>query len=140
MTVSRRLDVEEHERAVVAPTGEIEAGDELKIGNGTSHLVGGGPKMGYAWFCGNRGNLRVPLATRKFLFFLASSAPAQVRKSMRPRILKRLRLRLREPREPQNAPSQLAPSDAWLWHVRLDQSPFGIGQISFATQPFAAML
>src|SRR3954452_17611418 len=32
------------------------------------------------------------------------------------------------------------PSDAWLWHVRLDQSPFGIGQISFVTQPFAAML
>jgi hypothetical protein len=32
------------------------------------------------------------------------------------------------------------PSDAWLWHVRLDQRPFGIGQISFVTQPFAAML
>src|SRR5215207_5012502 len=32
------------------------------------------------------------------------------------------------------------PSDAWLWHVRLDQSPFGIRQISFVTQPFAAML
>src|SRR5829696_9050827 len=32
------------------------------------------------------------------------------------------------------------PSDAWLWHVRLDPSPFGIGQISFVTQPFAAML
>src|SRR4051795_12621780 len=37
-------------------------------------------------------------------------------------------------------PLARSPSDARLWHVRLDQSPFGIGQISFVTQPFAAML
>src|SRR5215204_1154198 len=32
------------------------------------------------------------------------------------------------------------PSGTRLWHQGLDQSPLGVGQISFVTQPFAAML
>ena len=104
---------------MIAPAGEIEAGNQLQMRQthktstdggprrslprgqrsrpggrgerpatrfrseaGTSHLVRGDPKMDFACACGNRGNLRVPLAACKFLFFWLLRTPsAEVGKS-----------------------------------------------------------
>ena len=50
-----RLGVEEHERAVVAPTGEIEAGNELQIGG--RHVAPRWRRSENRCACGNRRNL-----------------------------------------------------------------------------------
>ena len=93
---------------MVTTTGEIKAGHKLQIGarhvSPRSRRSENHAAEATTQFCGSRGNLRMPLAARKFYFLAPLHTPfAQVRKSLG-RFPKRLSVRVREPREPQSAP------------------------------------
>ena len=102
------LDVEEHERAVVAPAGEIETGDELQIGGRHVAPRSRRPENGLRLRLREpREPQSAPRSVGNFYFLAPPHAPsAEVRKSFG-RFPKRLSVRVREPREPQSAPSRL---------------------------------
>ena len=81
---SVRCDVEEHERAVVAPAGKIETGDELQIGGRHVAPRSRGPKMDFACVREPREPQSAPRSS-EFIFLPPLHAPfAEVRKSIWP--------------------------------------------------------
>src|SRR5215207_1526336 len=99
---SVRCDVEEHERAVVAPAGKLETGDELQIGGRHVAPRSRGPKMDFACACGNRGNLRVPPAARNLFCCLLCTPRSRRSENRFGQSRSDFTGLLREPQEPQS--------------------------------------